>query len=198
MSLPGPSARPLDLDLSRVGLALVHHFRAALPADLRNTPVDLVSAGGEPLNSPTGVEIRVLGIKVAPQFKNPYASLPGQAPGPAARLALELHLHVHPRCPDPLLQLRLLGWLLQTVLERPLLTIPGPGGADAPAASPTVAADHVQITVLDLDPSAPPPGRQPGIFLNLRTAHDSFALHASPDLTGGPRPTPTPTLARPG
>lgn len=196
MSLPGPPARPLDLDLSRVGLALVNHLRASLPAELRDTPVELVPAGEGPPDSPAGVEIRVLGIKVAPQFKNPYASLPGQAPGPASRLALELHLHVHPRCRDPLLQLRLLGWLLQTALERPLLTITGPGGPDAPA----TPADHVQITVLDEASFAPPPGWQPGILLNLRSAHGSFALHASPDLPAGPRPSPPPTppKSRPG
>lgn len=190
MISPTAATKPLDLDLSRVGQALVQHLRDGLPADLVGLPVELAAPASGPQGVSPGIEIRALGVKVAPQFKNPYASLPGQAPSPSARVALELHLHLHPRCPDPLLQLRLLGWLLQTVLERPTMGLPPIATeATAPPAASTLP-EHVHLTVIDEPHGGAPPPVQPGLFVNVRSIHASFALHASPALMGEAHATP--------
>lgn len=185
MGSPTSSVRPPDMDLSQVGQALVRHLREGLPADLQGLPVELVPPASQPLGSTPGIEIRVLGIKVLPQFKNLYASLPGHGTGVPQQAALEIYVHLHPRSPDPLLQLRLLGCLIHVVLERPTL-IPAPT-PDAPA-----PAEHVQLTLLDEPPGHAAPSIQPGLFLSLRNVHGSFTLHASPALTGEPHPATFP------
>lgn len=186
MALPSSTSKPLDLDLSRVGQALVRHLREGLPPDLQGLAVELVSPTLPPRGDTPGIEVRVLAVKVLPQFKNLYASLPGHGSGVSPHAALELHVHLHPRSQDPLLQLRLLGCLIHAVLERPTLVPMAAPDALAPA-------EHVQLSILDDPAGNNPPPIQPGLFLSLRNVHGSFPLHASPALTGEPHAVVLPT-----